>query len=195
MCISAPVSPILSLNDSSFLNKVAFHRTVISRIWDIISYPGFPIVVYQYSALLLSAHSIVIHLSALSPHCRSAQSCTALNLLAPSVLVKRIKRKDGSGGRENPGGLVINGLPTKEPSPAIQSLPSCLGEPVAVIQDSHVDPLLPQLPPLLLARSFILRGLPLLLAHDAASIGPYTAAPSKLVQTPDHWVNAMISAF
>jgi len=95
----------------------------------------------------------------------------------------------------NPGGLVINGSLTKEPSPAVQSLPSCLGEPVAVIQDSHVDPLLPQLPPLLLARPSSLRGLLLLLAHDAASIGPYTAAPSKLAQTPDRWVNAMIATF
>jgi len=32
---------------------------------------------------------------------------------------------------------VINGSPTQEPSPAIQSLPSSLGEPVAVI---HVSP-------------------------------------------------------
>jgi hypothetical protein len=77
---------------------------------------------------------------------------------ALSVLVKRIKRKDGSGGRENPGGIVINGSPTKEPSHAIQSLPSCLGEPVAVIQDSHVDPLLLQLLPLLLACPSSVRG-------------------------------------
>jgi len=83
----------------------------------------------------------------------------------------------------------------EEPSPAVQALPLCLGEPVAVIQYSHVDPLLPQLPPLLFARSFSLRGLPILLAHDAASGGPYTAAPSKLVQTPDHWVIAMVTAF
>jgi len=38
--------------------------------------------------------------------------------------------------------------------------PSCLGEPVAVIQGSHVDALLPQLLPLLLVRSSSLRGLP-----------------------------------
>jgi len=57
---------------------------------------------------------------------------------------------------------VISGSPTNGPSPAVQSLPSCLGEPVAVIQGSHVDALLPQLLPLLVARSSSLRGLPLL---------------------------------
>jgi len=40
------------------------------------------------------------------------------------------------------------------PSPVVQVLPSCLGEPVAVIQGSPADPLLPQLPPLLPARPF-----------------------------------------
>jgi len=49
---------------------------------------------------------------------------------------KGIKTKGGSGGREYPGGLVINGSPKQEPSPAIQSLPSGLGEPAAVIQSS-----------------------------------------------------------
>jgi len=52
------------------------------------------------------------------------------------MLAKGIKTKDGSGGREYPGGLVINGSPTQEPSPAVQSLPSGLGEPAAVIQGS-----------------------------------------------------------
>ena len=60
----------------------------------------------------------------------------------------------------NPGGLVITGSPTNRPSPAVQSLPSCLDEPVAVIQGSHVDALLPELLPLLIARSSSLRGLP-----------------------------------
>ena len=55
---------------------------------------------------------------------------------APSMLAKGIKTKDGSGGREYPGGLVINGSPTQEPSPAIHSLPSGLGEVAAVIQAS-----------------------------------------------------------
>jgi hypothetical protein len=64
---------------------------------------------------------------------------------------------------DNAGGLGINGSPTKEPSPAVQSLPSCLGETVAVIQDSNVDPVLPQPPAQLLARSFSLLGLPLLI--------------------------------
>jgi len=36
---------------------------------------------------------------------------------APSVLAKGIKRKDGSGGRENPGGLVINGSLTRSQAP------------------------------------------------------------------------------
>jgi len=52
------------------------------------------------------------------------------------MLAKGFKTKDGSGGREYPGGLVINGSPTQEPSPAVQSLPSGLGEPAAVIQAS-----------------------------------------------------------
>ena len=54
---------------------------------------------------------------------------------APSILSKE-SRKDGSGGREYPGGLVINGSPTQEASPALQTLPSDLGEPAAVIQAS-----------------------------------------------------------
>jgi hypothetical protein len=40
------------------------------------------------------------------------------------------------------------------PCPVLQVLSSCLGEPVAVIQGSPVDPLLPQLPPLLTASPF-----------------------------------------
>jgi len=44
--------------------------------------------------------------------------------------------KDGSSGKEDPGGLVINGSPTLEPSPGVQSLPSGLSDPEAVIQGS-----------------------------------------------------------
>lgn len=54
------------------------------------------------------------------------------------------------------------------------------------------DNLLPQHRPLLLTHHSMLRGLPPLPAHYASSIGPYTPALSKLVQTPDRWVNAMI---
>jgi len=113
---------------------------------------------------------------------------------APSILAKE-SRKDGSSGSDSPGSLVINSLPTKEESTAIQLLPSYLGEPVAVIHYSHLDPLLMQLPLLLLAGPFRLRGLPLLLANDDTLIGSYTAAPSKQVQTPNRWANAMITAF
>jgi len=70
--------------------------------------------------------------------------------------------EDGGDEGKIPGDLVISGWPTIGPSPAVQSLPLCLGEPVAVIQGSHVDALLPQLLPLLLAHSSSLQGLPLL---------------------------------
>jgi len=46
------------------------------------------------------------------------------------------RRKGRKEGRKNPGGLVMNSSPTKEPSHTVQSLPSGLGEPVAVIQAS-----------------------------------------------------------
>jgi len=71
--------------------------------------------------------------------------CSSLSILiclrgylrtAPSMLAKVIKTKRWSGGREYPGGLVLNGSPTQEPSPAVRSLPSGLGEPIAVIQVS-----------------------------------------------------------
>jgi len=52
------------------------------------------------------------------------------------MLTKGIRTTDGSGGREYPGGLVINGSPTQKPSPTVRSLPSVLGEPIAVIQVS-----------------------------------------------------------
>jgi len=55
---------------------------------------------------------------------------------APSMLAKE-SWKDGSGGKEYPGGLVINGSPTQKPSPMVQSLPAGLGEPAAVMQASH----------------------------------------------------------
>jgi hypothetical protein len=42
----------------------------------------------------------------------------------------------------NPGGFVVSGLLLKEPRPAVQSLPSGLGKPIAVIKRSHVDALL-----------------------------------------------------
>jgi len=45
-------------------------------------------------------------------------------------------------------------FPTVGPSPVLQVLPSCLAEPVAVIEGFPEDPLLPQLPPLLPARPF-----------------------------------------
>jgi len=46
--------------------------------------------------------------------------------------------KDGSGGRQDPGGIVVNGSPTQEPSPAVQSLHSAVGEPAAVSQESSL---------------------------------------------------------
>jgi len=52
------------------------------------------------------------------------------------MLAKEIETKDGSGGREYPGGLVINGSPTQEQSSAVRSLPLGLSEPIAVIQVS-----------------------------------------------------------
>jgi len=52
---------------------------------------------------------------------------------------QRNQRMDGSGGREYPGGLVINSSPTKKPSPAVLSPPSGLGEPAAVIRASPLS--------------------------------------------------------
>jgi len=54
--IGALKSNSQSLNDSSFDSKVAFRRTVISRIRDIILCPGFRNVVYKYLALLSALH-------------------------------------------------------------------------------------------------------------------------------------------
>jgi hypothetical protein len=84
-----------------------------------------------------------------------------------------MKRRNG-----NPGGLVISGFAHKEGCPAVQSLPSCLGEPVAVIQDSHVDPLLPQLPPLHPARRVQRLG------FSPHNVVVSTVAPSRPVHSP-----------
>jgi len=72
----------------------------------------------SYAVCLLSE---VIH------HCCDIQ--TPLSLV-PNGL----KTIDASGGMEYPQGLVLNSCPTKEPSPTIQRLRSCLGKPVVVIQ-------------------------------------------------------------
>ena len=67
--------------------------------------------------------SNVVRLLGISPNC--------------SIYVRqRTKPKDGSGGRDYPGGLVITGSPTQAQWPAVQSLPSGLGKPAAVIQAS-----------------------------------------------------------
>jgi len=52
---------------------------------------------------------------------------------SPSTSTKET-RKDGSSGRDNPAGLVINSFPTMEASPTILPLKLCLGKLVAVIQ-------------------------------------------------------------
>ena len=80
----------------------------------------------------------------------------------PSSAFPKESTEDGGDEGYNPGGLVISGSPTNAPSPAVQSLPLCICKPVAVIQGSHVGALLPQLLPLLLARSSSLQWLPLL---------------------------------
>jgi hypothetical protein len=49
------------------------------------------------------------------------------------MLAKGIITKDVSGRWDNPGGLVINGSPTKERSTAVQSLLPGLGELAAVL--------------------------------------------------------------
>ena len=54
---------------------------------------------------------------------------------APSILAKE-SWKDGRGGRDYPGDLVINGSPTQEPSPTVQLFPLGLGEPATVIHGS-----------------------------------------------------------
>jgi hypothetical protein len=57
--------------------------------------------------------------------------------LSFSTHVSQESRNDGSCGTDYPRCLDINGLPKQEPRPAIWSLPSGLGEPIAVI---HVSP-------------------------------------------------------
>jgi len=84
-----------------------------------------------------------------------------------------MKRRKG-----NPGGLVVSGIAHKGGSPAVQSIPSCLGEPVAVIQDSHEDPLLLQLPPLLPAHRVHRLG------FSPDNVVVSTVAPSRPVHSP-----------
>lgn len=66
----------------------------------------------------------------------------------------------GMGAEEgsNTGGFVISSSLPKEPTPSVQSLHSGQGEPIAVIEGSHVEDHLLQLLPLLLARPFRLPG-------------------------------------
>jgi len=60
-------------------------------------------------------------------------------------------------------------------------LPLCLSEPVAIIQGSHEDVLLPQVLPLLLSLSSSLRGLPLLLINLLLQWVRSTAAVAILI--------------
>jgi hypothetical protein len=107
---------------------------------------------------------------------------------APSVLAKGIKTKDGSGGREYPGGLVINGSPTQEPSPAVRSLPSGLGEPIAVIQVS------PRRGPSAATTAAALcsscPALASVFSPGESRVMPSKVAPSSPMHSPVCWANA-----
>lgn len=60
-----------------------------------------------------------------------------LLLLRVSLSVREQRGKEKTKEERNdPGGLAVNGLPTKGPRPTIQSLPSAFSEPVAFIQMS-----------------------------------------------------------
>ena len=92
------------------------------------------------------------------------------------------------GKGSNPGGLVVSGSLPKEQSPAAQLLLSGLREPIAVIQGSHVDPLLPQLMPLLLACLFSLQ------AYSPFSWVRSTVAPSYSIQSSMFKVKATVTS-
>jgi len=93
------------------------------------------------------------------------------------------KRRNG-----NPGGVVISDSLTKEVSPGIQSLPSCLSEPVAIILHSHVDPRLLQL--MLPLRDHRVQRLGF--SPDYVVIS--TVAPSKPLHSPILRANASVTS-
>jgi len=57
-------------------------------------------------------------------------------MLHISLSVREQGGNEMKKGRNNPGGLVMNGSPTKEPSPTVPSLPLGLGKPLAVSEAS-----------------------------------------------------------
>jgi len=60
--------------------------------------------------------------------------CCLFFALVQLFVNKEVRRRRKESNK--PGGLVVNGLPTKEPSPGVHSLPSGFGKLVAVIQMS-----------------------------------------------------------
>jgi len=181
-----------SFNYSSFLRQSRFQKSslvsgALYRAWP----SNFPNVVRLFPAVngasLLNCHSSVEIMSKL-------EAGTKVVRTAPSMLAKRIKERTEAGNGN------IQEMQYRQPVQWKMTV-ACnhsFGDSTSRQQTFKCllgEALLPPLPSLLLASPSSLRGLLLLLAHDAASIGPYTAAPRKLVQTPDHWVNAMITGF
>jgi len=151
--ISTPKSKSRTFHSSSFLDNVAFRRTIISRIWDIISCPGFQlhfISIRRFKVRLtaVNCHSSVGMISQLQTRMDSYGSESAPSVLA--IWMREMMAAVG-GKIQEPGS---ERFATIGPSPVVQVLPSCLGEPVEVIQGSPADPLLARLSPLLLARPF-----------------------------------------
>jgi hypothetical protein len=113
--IGARKSNSHSLKGSSFLDKVAFNRTVVFRICRGLSHYvlgfqcsncGSSVLVHSLRFTAVNFHSSVGIISEL-------QTCTEFygSESASFVLLKRIGRKDGSGEREHPGGAVLPACP------------------------------------------------------------------------------------
>jgi len=105
-----------SLSDCSLPQYVAYCRTVISHLWGIILYPGFPLLleslVFLSALFTLNYHSPVNVVSDLQT---CMDSYVLLYLYWP-----KIQEKAGCGGRENPEDLRINSPHMKKPSPAVR---------------------------------------------------------------------------
>jgi hypothetical protein len=112
--------------------------------------PRLPIV-YKYSVVLSALHRCVLSLGMISQ--LQARTDFYGSESAPSGLVKWMKERMEvvEGKIQEPRWERFATIGT---SHVVQVLPSCLGEPVAVIQSSPEDPLLSQLPPLLPAHPF-----------------------------------------
>jgi hypothetical protein len=99
---------------------------------------------------------------------------------------------DGSGRRKYPGGLVISGSPTQEPSPAVNSLSLALSEPRAVIQISPRRRSLAKTTHTVLCLSR--PGLESEFSPAESNVMPSKVAPSSPMDSPVCRANAMTSS-